>query len=48
MPCEAAYSTRAPGTIVRPATSTIGIPAAATVHDVAPAASFITPKSVAA
>jgi hypothetical protein len=44
-PCVAAYRTREPGTIVRPATSTMGSPVPAVVQLVEPFASLITPKS---
>jgi len=43
MPCVAAYRFRAEGTIVSPATSTFGIPGAASVHEVAPDASRSAP-----
>ena len=45
-PCVAAYSLRALGTIVRPATSTLGIPGAASTQLVVPAGSISTPKSL--
>src|SRR5215467_14519896 len=46
-PCVAAYRTRALGTIVRPATSTIGSPVPAVTHVVVPFGSVMTPKSEA-
>ena len=45
IPWVAAYSRRAPGTIVSPGTSTTGSPSPATDHDVVPFASRRTPKS---
>src|SRR4029450_1645634 len=47
-PCVAAYSLRAPGTIVSPATSTFGNPPPAAVQLPLPLASRVTPKSVEA
>ena len=45
-PCVAAYSSREPGTMVSPATSTIGSPLPAVAQLVEPFASIITPKSL--
>jgi hypothetical protein len=47
-PCVAAYSLRADGTIVSPATSTLGMPGAARPQLELPASSRKTPKSLAA
>ena len=44
-PCVAANSLRSPGTIVSPATSTFGIPGAATTQALAPDSRRNTPKS---
>jgi hypothetical protein len=44
-PCVAAYNTRALGTIVSPATSTMGSPVPAVAQLVEPFARIITPKS---
>src|SRR4029434_2686559 len=44
-PCVAAYRTRALGTIVRPATSTMGSPAPATTQSDEPFARLRTPQS---
>src|SRR5438045_8380486 len=45
-PCVAAYSFRAPGTIVRPATSTCGRPVPATSQSVEPFGNLSTPQSL--